>query len=263
MRRTLIFLSAVVIFTGFLFFEIPVLQRTGAKDVVQSIDDIEIIELSGKTLFISDLHLITPEVQINLPVEEISHIVIVGNFFDTQDDFERFGATMQERIGNALGVFLQEDFIGNVYFISSLNHDPQLDEFELEVKGVKFFHVGKIGKFLIGGTKIIALHGDELYDGVIGGGISWLLEKFDILLPLERLGKAKFNIEKETWFIVGHSHVPGLDQASRTANTGSFVGVPFNDLIFRIRVGTGITVKNGKVELVYFMTPLSAKPYLF
>lgn len=263
MQRTLISLSVVVIFVGLVFFEIPVLQKAGVKNVVQSIQDTEVIELSGKTLFISDLHLITPEVQINLRVKEISHIVIVGNFFDTQAAFEGFGTTMQERIGNGLGVFLQEDFKGDVYFISSVNHDPQLDEFELEVKGVRFFHVGKIAKFLIGETKIIALHGDELYAGVIGGGISWAAKKFGILLPLERLGKAKFNIEKETWFIVGHSHVPGLDQASRTANTGSFVGAPFNDVIFRLPIGTGIMVENNKVELMYFMTSPLANPYWF
>ena len=166
-------------------------------------------------------------------------------------------------ITNGLGVFLQEGFQGNVYFISSLGHDPQLDQFEFEFKGVKFLHVGKVAKFLIEETEVIALHGDALYGGIVGGGISWVAKKFGMLLPLERLGKAKLNIAKETWLITGHSHVPGLDQVHKIANTGSFVGAPFNDLIFHIPIGTGIMVKNNKVELVYFTTPPFAKPYWF
>ena len=263
MKRTFFSIFFIALFAGFLFFQIPILYKRGIDDVAQTIQNSEVIELSGKTLFVSDLHLITPEARVNLNVEEISHIVIVGNFFDTQEDFERFGTNLQERIENGLGVFLEEEFTGNVYFISSFNHDPELDEFELEIKGMKFFHVGKSARFLIEGTKVIALHGDELYNGVIGGGISWLFGKFGILLPLERLGKTKLNIEKETWLITGHSHVPGLDQVSRVANTGSFVGVPFNDLIFHIPIGTGIMIKNDKVELVYFTTPPLAKPYWF
>lgn len=263
MKRIFLPLFFIVVFVGFLFLELPILSGRGVKDIAQSIQDTKVIELSGETLFVSDFQLMTPLVSGNLSMEGVSNIVIVGDFFHSQDHFERFGANLQERIENGLGVFLQEGFQGNVYFISSLSHDPQLDQFELELTGVKFFHVGKIAKFLIDGTEVVALHGDELYDGLVGGGISWVAKKFGMLLPLERLTKAKLNIAKETWLITGHSHVPGLDQVSKTANTGSFVGAPLNDLIFHIPIGTGIMVKNNKIELVYFTTPPFSKPYWF
>ncbi|MCH8048974.1 hypothetical protein IIC44_02670 [Patescibacteria group bacterium] len=121
MKRTFFSIFFIALFAGFLFFQIPILYKRGIDDVAQTIQNAEVIELSGKTLFVSDLHLITPEARVNLNVEEISHIVIVGNFFDTQEDFERFGTNLQERIENGLGVFLQEEFKGDVYFISSLN----------------------------------------------------------------------------------------------------------------------------------------------
>jgi predicted phosphodiesterase len=265
MKKALLLLLFITSFSlvALVFLSVPVLLGRGVENTAQRIEALKVIDLPGKTLFVSDFHLTDPEARAYLNTEGISHVVIVGDFFHSPTYFAEFGDTTKERIENGLGVFLPKEFQGDVYFISAWTHDPQFDQLEFEYGGVKFLHVGKAAKFSIQGTLVTALHGNELHDGVIGGGISWLLGKFGMPLPLERFAKTRFGIDKDTWFIAGHSHVPALHEKSKTANTGSFVGVPFNNLIFRIPVATGIVVGDGEVKLVHFNTPPSSKIYSF
>ena len=258
---TILFTS--VFFSILILLSLPVLLGRGVKDTTQKIQNLKPIALSGKILFVSDFHLRDPKVRVNLATQGISSIVIVGDFFDSERHFKRFGETLEERIENGLSVFLSKEFQGDIYFISAYTHDPQLEQFELEYEQKRFFHVGKMAKFSMQGTEVVALHGNELHDGVFGGGISWFMQKIGFPLPLERLGKQRFKIPQETWFLAGHSHVPALHQESKTANTGSFVGVPLNKLIFHIPIGTGVVIENGEVELMHFNTPPSSNMYSF
>lgn len=265
MRKVLfiVFAGGVILGSALLWFELPIVFARNAKETAQKIAALEPIALSGKTLFVSDFQLTEPEAKVNIGVDGVEQVVIIGDFFHSQSHFELFGQSVQERVQNGLAVFLKERFEGNVYFISAYTHDPQLEPFEFDYGDMRFFHVGKAAKFVIDSLEVVALHGNELHDGVIGGGVSWLVGKLGMPLPLERLGKRHFGIEEKTWFFAGHSHVPGLDQESRTGNTGSFVGAPLNDLVFRLPIGTGIMVENGEAELVHFDTPPASDIYPF
>jgi predicted phosphodiesterase len=262
MKKKLFFIGIILVIGMVIALELPVVLGLGVTEASVRIKALQPIELSGKTLFVSDFHLKSAEVRVDIDETEIKQFVIVGDFFHGQNYFEQFGETQEERIRKGLETFLPLGFQGNVYFISAYTHDPQLEPFTFGYGDVQFFHVGKLAKFSIDGVSVVALHGNELHRGVFGGGISWLFQKFGIPLPLERLGRFRFGIEKEIWFVTGHSHVPALHFESKTMNTGSFVGVPFNDF-FRIHVGTGIVVEQGEVELLEFSTPHSAGLFLF
>ena len=242
----------------FTLTQLPVITGGGIKEVKNALDKIETVELSGKTLFISDLHLTARpalEEQFNLDFSDVQNVVIVGDFFNQPKDFESFGNSEPERMETVLKEITPQGFSGKIFFIfSAHSHDPRLKEISrLEIGDFEFVFLGEYGKFLINGKQeIIAFHGGQLHEGIFGGGIAWLAKKIGQEVVLEKLGKKRFDIPADTWVVSGHSHVPGIDQASKVANTGSFVGAPLNTFIFRIHVGSGILFDKGKVELLQY-----------
>ena len=250
--RFFLFLLAIGIGI-FVLIELPVATGKGIEEVKKLLEQTQTIELSGKTLFVSDLHLgakpALPE-QFNLDFSDVQNVVIVGDFFDTKEDFWSFGKTEKESFRAVLAGIVPADFSGKIFYIHSTTHDPQnLETTKLAFDTFEFLHIGEYGKFNIDGTNVVAYHGHQLHGGVIGGGISWLAEKFGQDLVLEKLGKKRFDIPADTWVVAGHSHVPGIDQEAKVANTGSFVGAPLNTFIFRIHIGTGILFDGSRVEL--------------
>ena len=77
------------------------------------------------------------------------------------------------------------------------------------------------------------------------------MQRFGYSLVLERLGRKKFEISNDTWIINAHSHVPAIDQRAKIANTGSFVGAPFN-FFLHLPIGTGVVFDSGDVQLLKF-----------
>jgi predicted phosphodiesterase len=224
--------------------QLPVVTGEGIQKVKKALAETPLIELSGKTLFISDLHLTAEpslEEQFNLDFSEVQNVVIVGDFFHSGEDFATFGTTAEESLRAVFGKIVPEKFSGNIYSIFGSGHDPMLQKnLKLSFENYEFLYLGEYGKFTIDGISVVAYHGQQLHAGIIGGGIGWFAEKVGFPLPLEKLGKKRFGIDKDTWVINGHSHVPGIDQAAKVANTGSFVGAPFNKFIFRMHIGTGV-----------------------
>lgn len=240
----------------FVFIDLPVITGKNIKEVKKAIADAQEIELSGKTLFISDLHLTakpTLDKQFNLDFSDVENVVIVGDFFNTKEDFWSFGNAEEESFRAVMEGIVPTNFSGKIFFIHAKTHDPQnLETAKLAFENFEFFHVGEYGKFNVNGMPVVAYHGHQLHGGMSGGGIAWLASKIGLEVPLERLGKKRFDIGKDTWVINGHSHFPGIDKDARVGNTGSFVGAPFNKFIFRIHIGTGILFDGEKVELLEY-----------
>ncbi len=251
----IILILAVVAIVVFLLMELPVVTGRGVDKVKKVLKQTKRIELSGKTLFISDLHLTAQpalEKQFNLDFSDVQNVVIVGDFFNQPEDFESFGSSEEERMKTVLEEIVPQRFSGTIFFLMSAHsHDPHLKEIShLKIRDFEFIYLGEYGKFRINRQhEVIAFHGGQLHGGIIGGGITWLAEKFGVVLPLEKLGKKRLGVNADTWFIAGHSQVPGIDKEARVANTGSFVGAPFNKFIFRIHIGTGILFDGDRVEL--------------
>lgn len=266
MKKRLIFIFGLLVVLGLavVYSEVPILLRTDVKDLSQTFQNLEPIRLQEPTLFISDLHLKTSTTRLMFDQEGIKNIVIVGDFFHSPDYFADFGNEDRERIKKGLKAFLSESFRGNVYYISAYSHDPQLETMEFEADGVKFSHAGKHAKFIVGEKEVFVLHGNEIFGGAVGGGISRIAQMASFPLLGERIMRARADIPAETWIIAGHSHVPALHPKSKTANTGSFAGVPFN-LFFQIHVGTGILFSEGNVRLIEYpnITPTLFPGLLF
>ena len=247
-----IIFGILLAFAGVYFlWNFPVfITDKGAKE---QLEKQEVIELSGKTLFISDFHLKKWHVggSFDLDVSGVKQVMIVGDFFDSKGDFRAYGVTDAERIERGLRTFLPADFTGDGYFVWGYGHDPVLPESEYSLRKLQFYYLGEFGKFDIDGVSVVMLHGQHLHRGFLGGGFSWLVQKLNYPLLLERVGRNRFELDEDTWLIAAHSHVPALHAESKTANTGSFAGVPFNSF-FKIPVGTGIIVEDGEVRLVKF-----------
>ncbi|MDP2641314.1 MAG: hypothetical protein Q8P39_02115 [Candidatus Yanofskybacteria bacterium] len=243
-----LFLATLV----FLSLQYPLAFGRGVEEAKTRIEQAEEVFIPGSALFISDLHLkALQKREISLDAMGAETIVILGDFFDSEWDFRGFGDTNEERVWNGLKEFLPEGYQGRVYFISAHTHDPDLEQFSFEREGISFIYGGKMGKFTVAGTPVIGFHGNELAQGWAGGGIAWSSRQIGIPLPLERLAKKALGIDEDTWLIAGHSHVPAFHEGSRTANTGSFAGVPFN-VFFQIHVGTGILVDAQGAQMVLF-----------
>lgn len=247
------FIIFVLYVITLLLYEFPIVSGWGIQKVRNEIKKLKPIELSGKTLFVSDFQLRDSDIdkKFNINMERVEHIVIVGDFFHSPEHFAKFGSTDEERIMRGLATFLAQDFSGDIYWIWGKTHDPILPQRDFSVGGIKLHYLHEYGSFLIKGAPVVVLHGHQLYGGIFGGGISWLGQRLDYPLAIERLARKRFGIDENTWFITGHSHVPAIDHRTKTANTGSFAGVPLN-FFFRIHVETGIVFEDDTVRLVEF-----------
>ena len=268
MKRFIIFLVVIILGAAiFLLTQLPVVTGRGTGEVKRMIEKVESISLFEKTLFISDVHLISGlpiEDQFNLDFSDVRNLVIVGDFFHTPEHFAKYGDSETESLRNVLSDFVPEDFSGQIFFINGESHDPILSNVnELIFDNFTFRYLGEYGKFDVDGAPVVAFHGQQIHTGIIGGGISWIARSLGYPLPLERLARRRFGIDEATWLITGHSHVPAIQGDRKMANTGSFVGAPFNKYIFKIHIGTGILFDGEKVELLEFQDLNIKNLYIF
>jgi predicted phosphodiesterase len=208
------------------------------------------ISLSGRTLFISDLHLSNLlKIQADIDVD---NLVIVGDLFNTPPDFFALG-NKEAAFRQVLKKILYKGAAPNVYYVlSEYRHDPRIENWQGNIGLINFNVIGEKGHFLIDGKEVIAIHGDSFNKtGFVPCGISYLARFFgnSAQLPLEKLWKNLNGISDETWLIMGHSHVSGIDYQSRVANAGSAIGVPRP---LQASTRTGILFDGDKVELTSY-----------
>jgi predicted phosphodiesterase len=173
-------------------------------------------ELTGNTLFISDLHLrantpfpFTEQLRACVERENIENLVIDGDLFDSQEDAEKILRTADKL--DFLG--LREAPLKSYWILGSPRHDPR----EPTTKSLNV--LGKCAIFTFEGLSVVAYHGHDLS---MKGGIAHAINRFISPLIVEKMWKRLACIDADTWVIFGHTHIPGLDMKSRIANCGAW-----------------------------------------
>lgn len=196
--------------------------------------DLRTIDLYAFTLFVGDLHTtgVRGDSERFLRLAEyvkarsVSNVVVLGDLFAWRSDFDSLLVQLRDQkevVKMVLDVLGLLDKRLTVYLVlGDPSHDPQELNVNLDFAETKFLSVGKCGIFHINGLTIIGLHADEAFRGLFSFAVSILTRN----LLLERLWKEWMRIPSDTWVVMAHIHVPGIDYAAKVANTGARTETP-------------------------------------
>jgi len=218
-------------------YEFPILKYCITKEKVY--ENIAPVNLHGKTVFISDMHLEEKHLEgggsfpVNLP-DNTENLVIVGDLFDSPEFFNKL-AGEENNISKPFCTSLK--FINNpprdIYFIiGTPGHDPEFlagpefSNYEVTCSNSTIHIAGRLAIFEIDGLNVAAHHGDYIADGFVNCVISYFSKKLGKPLILERSWKGAISLNEDYWLITGHSHIPAVDYEHRVANPGAWVPVP-------------------------------------
>ena len=226
----------VAIFTDFRFLLYPFRSKMNPLTTARK------YELTGNTLFISDLHLrantpfpFTEQLRACVNRENIENLVIDGDLFDSPEDAEKILRTADKL--DFLG--LQEVPLKCYWIRGSPRHDPH------DPTSTSLNVLGNCAIFTSDGLSVVAYHGHDLS---LKGGIAHGINKFISPLLVEKMWKRLARVDTNTWVIFGHTHIPGLDMKSRIGNCGAWA-------TYRLvrPTGTGIVV-NASVPRLHLVT---------
>ncbi|MCD6380999.1 MAG: metallophosphoesterase family protein [Candidatus Odinarchaeota archaeon] len=189
------------------------------------------LNLSGNsTLIVSDLHLS----ESSDPIEEISNflnekgiknLVVAGDFIEyhretSLDELRSFISMGLKKIG------LEKSELKVVYLTSLSSHDPIIRGEKVSIKyedGPLVIVLRGYSRMFLDGHSFVVLHGDySVRNGALAGFINFLASILGKKLFLERLLKRILRVENDEWLIMGHTHIPGIDEENKVANCGSW-----------------------------------------
>ena len=234
----LVFATFVAVFLNFRLLLYPLIPS------LNPLTHAEQLNLSGSTLFISDLHLraggsfrFAKDLRNFAETMKVSNLVIVGDLFDSRKDARRIlGNGSFQAFLEMLGLY---GLPINIFWVTgSPVHDPVgIAASHLQVEGVKI--LDQCALLRLDRSEVIAYHGHDLSNiGAIGH--AW--DRFVMRLGLEKLWRQVAKADERAWVVFGHTHIPGLDVERRIANCGGWVTVP---LLVRPS-GTGILFPEGQ-----------------
>jgi predicted phosphodiesterase len=225
----------VAILTNFRFLLYPFRSKMNPLTTARK------YELTGNTLFISDLHLrantpfpFTGQLRACVERENIENLVINGDLFDSPEDAEKI-----LRTGDKLDFLgLREVPLKSYWILGSPRHDPH------DPTTTSLNVLGKCAIFIYDGLSVVAYHGHDLS---MKGGIAHAINRFISPLIVEKMWKRLARVDVDTWVIFGHTHIPGLDLKSRIANCGAWA-------TYRLvrPTGTGI-ILNANVPMLHLV----------
>ncbi|MHA1595494.1 MAG: hypothetical protein ACTSXJ_04370 [Candidatus Baldrarchaeia archaeon] len=193
------------------------------------------IKLDNKAIFISDLHVnvndacdgrflrVLGEFIVN---ENVKRLVIAGDFVNfvhksiSRDRLEKMIAQAVRTIGIPKNYYIEI-----FYVTSTTSHDPKVSEMiNFSVDNAEVFVIpGALILEVNGRTKFCVVHGDYVSrNGFLSSILNRIAAIFGRKLYLERKLKSVIGLDAETWLIMGHTHMPGVDPANRVANCGSW-----------------------------------------
>jgi len=227
----------------------------------------ELYEKSDKCIIASDLHckeecnaLCT---LINIAIEnKIGVMVIIGDLFDKMHfpcSCEYVFSKIKDLIRRCHPNSIVRNTLKILYLTSRSSHDPILDRdceiiFSLNSIDFTLTILTHPVYIILNGTRLFLTHG-EIF--VKNGAAAFILNVFAKVLGtdlfLEKTLKRKLKLAENTWLVMGHTHIPGIDYQYRVANTGGWrrvwkQGIPY----WRKAYNTYILVEKGKLKLKSF-----------
>ena len=140
-----------------------------------------------------------------------------------------------------------------VYITSSSSHDPIVKgAIQSTIDNTTIIVSPTPLKVRVGNITLYLTHGDI---AVTNGAVAFVINKVYALLRnedlhLEKELKTRMNIPSESWLIMGHTHVPGIDYTHKVANAGSWkTSWKWGIQYWKPSSRTYILIKNDKVEL--------------
>ena len=203
-----------------LIYEMPFIYDTVYIATVELSDDPLIIT-------VSDLHLESNARDLTCIGNYIrglhhgnTYLVINGDLFDKAHKQELNQSHIHELL-DRLGLAGIDGLREVIYITAIYDHDPRTHRGETtySINGIKVRVIHGITKFIIGSNTIWFLHGDYV---VRNGLIASLMNK--LLGGLyDRLVRSVIGAREGDWVVIGHTHVPGINNELRIANTGSWI----------------------------------------
>ena len=192
------------------------------------------IDLSNSNIIaiISDLHIENNPKNLTcignfLKKLNIQLLIIDGDLFDelnlrklTINEIKSYLNYAIDRLG------LESSNVKKIYYITALfNHDPIIEN-DLNISLNKFnilMHRGMAILYFCN-SKIYILHGDYVIrNGILAAIINVFSTLFNKSLVFEKFTKSVLNISEDSWIILGHSHLPGIDYVNKIVNLGSWI----------------------------------------
>lgn len=192
--------------------------------------DVYDVENNDCLAILSDIHLDVDDVFPSDILRVISQynarsLIIAGDFIEyyhrkIDED------SLRKILISVLGPVLEHPHIGEIYYITSTSsHDPRVSGIiEYVVYRKKIVVLPGVLRIRHSNNVIYVTHGDyACRNGGVATFLNILMRKlFGKNMFIERLLKRRLRIPQDSWLICGHTHIPGVDERDKLANTGSW-----------------------------------------
>jgi len=213
------------------------------------------LKLKGDPILItSDLHISEhsnslTEISNFLREKNIKNLVIAGDFLEhhketSTDELKSLISMGLKKMG------LEKGELKIVYLTSLSSHDPILKEEEVSInyeEGPLVIVLRGYARIFLDGRSFVVLHGDySVRNGALAGFINLIASILGKRLFLEKLLKRILGIKKDEWLVMGHTHIPGIDERNKVANCGSWsshVGRGMSRTAILLEDGADLTAK--------------------
>ncbi len=218
-----------------------------------------VIRDAKRVMVISDIHLwgMHRAIDIGRMAREknIDSVIVAGDLIDEIVDVSSY-RTIVEILKRAV----DDMDLHNTMFIfipSRSFHDFRAvfrKPISFTYRDVVIHVIPDVAMFRIDGCNehIVVTHGDYAFrSGVIAFLLDVIGKRFGILLTGELLRKI-YSLDRNTWFIYGHSHIGYIDYGRKTINTGCWKPMELLKIIKIDSIIRGVTIhcNNGYLEIV-------------
>ncbi len=183
-------------------------------------------------VIISDIHLESNYEDLStigtwLKRNNIAMLVIAGDLFDNKHyymNYQELRSLLRDAVEklNLTGINHIE------YIVSETSHDPIITNGTITLNVNDVIVNVRRGLLMIKldncDNVVYVTHGDYISrDGVVAYIINYFFKILGYKLFLEKLLKNILNIPKNSWLIMGHTHISGIDYEARVANSGFWI----------------------------------------